>query len=189
MAKGRTYRVSLKRRREGKTDYRRRTRYLVSGLPRLVVRRSNAHYFVHVVVPSEDGDITMSSAHSKELGSRFGWKGHGSNISAGYLTGYLCGKRSLQAGITEAILDTGLVIPEAGSNVFAVLKGAIDSGLEVPCDQGCFPDMDRIEGKSVAEAAEEDDEVKEYRGEGVEPGSLPDHFRDVLDEIDEQMEE
>jgi large subunit ribosomal protein L18 len=147
MAKGTTYRVGMKRRREGKTDYRRRTRYLLSGLPRLVVRRSNAHYFTHVIVPSDKGDMTLASAHSKELSSVFEWKGNGGRGTAGYLTGYLCAKRALSAGIEKAILDAGLCIPGAGSNTFAVLKGAVDAGLDVPCDEGIFPQMERIAGE------------------------------------------
>lgn len=143
MAKGTTYRVGMKRRREGKTDYRRRTRYLLSGLPRLVVRRSNAHYYAHVAVPSDMGDMTLASAHSKELTS-FDWNGNSGRGTAGYLTGYLCAKRTLHAGIGKAILDAGLTIPGAGSNTFAVLKGAVDAGLDVPCDEGIFPKMDRV---------------------------------------------
>ncbi len=189
MAKGRTYRVHFRRRREGKTDYRRRTRQLVSGLPRLVVRRSNAHYFVHVVVPSEDGDITVTSAHSKELVKSFGWEGHCSNSSSGYLTGYLCGKRSLAAGVNEAILDTGLVIPESGSDLFAVLKGAVDAGLEVPCDEECFPDMNMIEGEHLAEEAKGDEEAVGYRKKDLDLASLPDHFNKVIGRIDKEKEE
>ena len=146
MAKGTTYRVGMKRRREGKTDYRRRTRYLLSGLPRLVVRRSNAHYFAHISVPSDEGDMTLASAHSKELFRDFGWKGNGGRGTSGYLTGYLCGKRATHAGIQKAILDAGLAIPGTGSNIFAVLKGAVDAGLDVPCDDGIFPGMERIGG-------------------------------------------
>jgi len=85
----------------------------------------------------------LASAHSKELSS-FKWDGNGGRGTAGYLTGYLCAKRAISAGIGKAILDAGLTIPGAGSNTFAVLKGAVDAGLEVPCDEGIFPKMERI---------------------------------------------
>ena len=38
------------------------------------------------------------------------------------------------------------LIPGAGSNTFAVLKGAVDAGLDIPCDEGIFPKMERIGG-------------------------------------------
>ena len=54
-----------------------------------------------------EGDETLVSAHSKQL-QKMGWKGATANTAAAYLTGYLCGKRALKAGITEAVLDIGM---------------------------------------------------------------------------------
>jgi large subunit ribosomal protein L18 len=184
MARSATYRVGLRRRREGKTDYRKRTRFLISGIPRLVVRTSNAHYFAHIVVPSETGDLTMVSSHSKELSKHFGWKGHGSTAASGYLTGYLCGKRAVKAGIPRAILDTGLSVPHAGSNIFALLKGAVDGGLQVPCGEGCLPEMERIRGEDMAKAVEEDKSIARFRRAGIDLASFPAHFNETLEGID-----
>jgi len=189
MARGTTYRLALKRRREGKTDYRRRTRYLVSGIPRLVARRSNAHYFAHVVVPSEKGDITVVSAHSKELARDFGWQGHGASASTGYLTGYLVGKRAVKGGVERAILDAGLVIPGAGSNIFALVKGAVDGGLKVPCDEGCYPKMGRIRGEEVAKAFAEDQSIARHRKKGLDLASLPRLMDEVLGKISSSVSE
>jgi large subunit ribosomal protein L18 len=189
MARSTTYRVGLRRRRQGKTDYRRRTRYLVSGLPRLVVRRSNAHYYVHILIPSEAGDLTVVSAHTKELSRAFGWKGHTGNGMSGYLVGYLCGKRALEAGIKEAILDTGLAVPKAGSNMYAVLKGAIDSGLTVPCDEGVLPTIERVRGDGVAEASKGKESPAKYRKRDLNLSTLPEHFDETLGKIGASMEE
>lgn len=180
MARGTTYRVGLKRRRLGRTDYRRRTRYLISGLPRLVIRRSNAHYLAHVVVAREEGDLTVASAHSREVVGDYGWLGHTGSAASGYLTGYLCAKRAAKAGVDEAILDAGLLIPEAGSNVYATLKGAIDGGLKVPCDDGILPKMGRIRGDDLAKAAQEDESVLRFRKKGLDATSLPTHFDEVV---------
>ncbi len=180
MARRKVYRVQLRRRREGKTDYRKRTRYLLSGLPRLVVRRSNAHYFVHIAVPSESGDITVASAHSKELARDFGWKGHGSCAASAYLTGLLCGVKAKRAGVSKAILDTGLLVPSAGSNVFAVAKGALDAGLEVPCDEGCLPPMERIRGDMFAS---DPDRFQRFRARAIDLKELPAHFDEVVSKI------
>ncbi len=187
MARGTTYRLGLKRRREGTTDYRRRTRYLVSGLPRLVVRRSNAHYFTHIVIPSESGDISVVSAHSRELSRDFGWKGHAASGASGYLTGYLCGKRALEAGIPEAILDVGLALPKAGSNLFAVLKGVIDAGLKVPCDERIFPSMERVRGDQLLEG--EEDKGSTFRRKGIDLASLPKDFDSTIEKIGASKEE
>lgn len=183
MAKGTTYRVGLRRRRDGRTDYRRRTRYLISGLPRLVVRRSNAHYFAHIIVSSENGDMTLISAHSKELARRFAWPGHGGNATSGYLTGYLCGKRALAAGISEAILDAGLSIPKAGSNIFAVLKGVVDAGLKVPCDEGIFPSMKKIRGEETIEAGGGEKSLR-FRKKDLDVSALPRLLDETISKID-----
>ncbi len=189
MAKGPTYRLALKRRREGKTDYRRRARYLASGIPRLVVRRSNAHYFAHVVVPSDKGDITVVSAHSKELARDFNWHGHGACGSTGYLTGFLIGKRAVRAGVERAILDAGLLIPGARSNIFAVVKGAVDAGLKVPCDEGCYPKMERIRGEEVAKAFAEDPSIAKYRKKALDLASFPRLVDEVLARINSSFTE
>ncbi len=189
MARGVTFTLGLKRRREGRTDYRRRSRYLVSGIPRIVVRESNAHYFAHVALPSDRGDITIVSAHSRELARDYGWKGHGSNATSGYLTGYLCGKRASKAGIEKAILDAGRRIPRAGTDIYAVVKGAIDGGLQIPCDEGCFPKMEKIKGQEVAKALEDDASVASYRKKGVDLASLPQQFDEIVAKIDNNSKE
>ncbi len=186
MASAKVYKVQLRRRREGRTDYRKRTRYLLSGLPRLVVRRSNAHYFTHISVPSEVGDITVVSAHSRELGRDFGWKGHGSNAASAYLTGLLCGVKARRAGISKAILDTGLLVPSAGSNVFAVAKGAIDAGLELPCDEGCLPPIERVRGDIYAS---DPDRYQKFRGKAIDLKGLPAHFDEVASKITSRSSE
>ena len=43
MAKGKRYSVKFRRRREGKTNYKKRLAFVKSDLPRLVVRRSNKY--------------------------------------------------------------------------------------------------------------------------------------------------
>jgi len=50
MAKGSNYRVKLRRRREGKTDYQARKALVISGKPRLVTRFSLKNVTVQIVV-------------------------------------------------------------------------------------------------------------------------------------------
>ncbi|MEM4933527.1 MAG: 50S ribosomal protein L18, partial [Desulfurococcaceae archaeon] len=87
MAKGPRYRVPKRRRREGKTNYHKRYVMVLSGHPRFVVRKTNKYIWVQVMVFRPEGDHTVAAAHSRELVTKFAWKGGTSNTSAAYLTG------------------------------------------------------------------------------------------------------
>ena len=93
MAKNATYVVKFRRRRNEKTDYKKRLKYLKSEKPRFVVRVSNKNCVCQVVKYLSKGDITLATARSTEL-NKFGYKGNTGNRSAIYLTAYLCAKRS-----------------------------------------------------------------------------------------------
>ena len=146
---GPLYRVPFRRRREGKTDYRKRLKLLMSHKPRVVVRRSNSYLRIQLIVADRQGDRTFVDTTSKEL-SGYGYEGGGKNLPAAYLTGLLFGKKATEAGFKEAILDIGLHTPVHGSRVFAALKGVIDSGMEVPHDPVVFPPEERIRGEHIA---------------------------------------
>ena len=148
MAKGANYTVNYRRKREGKTDYKKRLNLLKSGKCRLVVRRSNTSILTQIVKYEEEGDRIMVSANSKEL-RKYNWNFSCSNISAAYLTGYLCGKKCQIAGIKNAILDTGLQQPVKGSRIYAALKGVIDSGVVIPHDNNIFPSIERLYGEHI----------------------------------------
>ncbi|HEX59969.1 MAG TPA: 50S ribosomal protein L18, partial [Methanomicrobia archaeon] len=120
MARGPTYRVPFRRRREGKTNYRKRLKLLLSGKPRVVVRKSNRYIRVHLVVPDAKGDRTLVSAISSEL-KKYGYDGYTGNTPAAYHTGLLFGVRALNAGYAEGVLDIGLHTPSRGAKVFAAL--------------------------------------------------------------------
>lgn len=151
MAHGPTYRVKFRRRREGKTDYYRRRRLLLSRLPRLVVRKTNTRTIVQVVTAHVIGDTTVASAESTEL-KDYGWEGGTANLPAAYLTGLLAARRATSRGISKAIMDIGLNPPVRGSKVFAALKGALDGELDIPHDPEVLPSDERISGQHIVEA-------------------------------------
>ncbi len=191
MARSGRYRVKFRRRREGKTDYRRRLALLKSGLPRLVVRRTNRHIIVQVVEYSPHGDRVLAHAFSKEL-RKFGWKYSLKSTPAAYLTGYLAALRAKQAGVEEAVLDIGRQASTRGSRIYAALKGAVDAGLQVPHGGEILPDESRIRGEHIAEWAaqlkEEDPEFyqrqfAEYLKTGADPEEIPSAFEEVLEAI------
>ncbi|MHA2090460.1 MAG: 50S ribosomal protein L18 [Candidatus Kariarchaeaceae archaeon] len=153
MARGPIYRVKLRRRRSGKTDYYQRRELLKSGGIRLVIRRSTKHMRVHFVEAQPNGDITLTAGSSTEL-PQFNWNLSGGNIPAAYLTGYLTGKRAIKQGIEEAILDIGLQRNTHGSRIYAALKGVIDAGILVPTNDKIFPTEDVIKGSHIKTISE-----------------------------------
>ena len=151
MAQGPTYKVKFRRRREGKTNYYRRRRLLLSRLPRLVVRKTNTGMIVQVVNASVTGDMTVASAVSSEL-SDHGWTTGGGNTPVSYLTGLLAGLRAKSRGVEKAVLDIGLNPPVKGSKIFAALAGAMDGGLKIPHDPDVLPDEARLSGEHIVAA-------------------------------------
>jgi large subunit ribosomal protein L18 len=148
-----TYRVKRRRRRKQKTNYKKRLAAIKSGKPRFVVRGSNNHFTAQIMNYREEGDITACFAHSNELKKK-GFSGHCGNITAAYLTGYLCAKKALKNKITEAILDIGLATPIKASRAFSALKGAIDAGLKIEANEKVFPSEERIKGQHLKKKIE-----------------------------------
>lgn len=150
MATGPRYRVHFARRRKGKTDYRARKKLLKSDLPRGVVRASGRYITVQLIRYVPEGDEVLASAHTKEL-KKMGWTKGTSNTSAAYLVGLLAGKRAVEKKLDKAVLDIGLHAPTKGSKVYAVLKGMVDAGLDIPHDPSIIPDESRIKGETLGE--------------------------------------
>jgi len=170
----------MRRRREVRTDYHQRLRLLKSGKPRLVARKSNKHTTAQLITPGPHGDETLASAHSSDL-EAYGWEAPTGNVPAAYLTGLLAGKRALEAGVEEAVLDIGLNTATPGNKVFAVQEGAIDAGLEIPHNDSVLADWERTRGEHIAEYAEGLEEPL-YGGD-FDATELPEHFDEVREEI------
>lgn len=149
MAKKADYVVQYRRKREGKTDYKKRLGLLKSETTRLVVRPSNKHMKAQLIDYRVNGDVVVSSAHSKEL-KKFGWNNATGNLPAAYLTGLLCGLRGQKKGVKKALLDMGLLPSIKGCRSYSTLKGVLDSGLKIPADEKVFPDEKRICGEHIA---------------------------------------
>lgn len=191
MAHGPRYRVKFRRIREGKTRYSKRLKLVKSGKPRMVVRRFANNIVVQIVEFQPEGDRTVASATSADL-KRLGWRGHGGNIPAAYLVGYLAAKRAIAKGVNEAVLDIGFATPVRGSIPFAALKGAVDAGLDVPHSEEAFPSEDRIRGEHIASYAEtlKKNDPERYKRQfgaylkkGLNPEDLPKHFEEILAKV------
>lgn len=140
--------VPFRRKREGKTNYKKRIAYLTSDVPRLVIRRSLKNITAQIIQYEPQGDRVLAAATSEHI-KKLGWKYSGNSIPACYLVGFLAGKKSKDAKINEANLDIGLYAPVKGSRLFAALKGALDAGLKVNHDVSVLPNPDRLKGKHI----------------------------------------
>ena len=147
-------RTIKRRRRENKTDYKARRILLTSGIPRIVIRRTNKYFVLQAVESIEAQDKITATITSKDL-LKNGWDakmgGSLKSIPAGYLTGLLMAKK-LNGG--KYIVDLGMARTLAGSRVFAVVKGLIDGGLDISANEKVFPSEERLNGEHLK------DEVK-----------------------------
>lgn len=137
-------RLDKKRRMQGKTDYRKRLILLKGNLPRLVVRKTNRYVIIQIVESKNAQDNVVNSIITKDL-LKYGWPekklGSLKSITACYLGGFLIGKKSK---VKKVILDIGLIPNTKGSRVYAVVKGVLDSGVEINCDENVFPSEEKI---------------------------------------------
>ena len=191
MARNNKYTVPYRRKREGKTNYRRRINILQGQTLRLVIRKSLKNINIQIVEYSPLGDKVIASANSKELLKK-GWKADTSNLSAAYLTGFLLGTKAKKG--THAVVDIGSSPSIKGSILYAAVKGCIDAGVDIPCSESVFPANDRIEGKHVAEYAKLLSESKEkynkqfsgYIKKGFAPEKFMEHYNEVKKKLGAQ---
>ncbi len=180
MTAGPRYQVPFRRRREGKTNYHKRLGLLRSERPRMVVRKGGNNTILQLVGHSETGDITLVSATALEL-KKFGYKGSTGNTPAAYLAGVLFGVRALRAGFTDGVLDLGLNASSEGSRVYAALKGALESGFEIPHDEGPLPSPERLNGEHIAAYSREN--AAKFSRYGTDPTQLTEHVHTVKQSI------
>lgn len=144
---------TLKRRRkQGKTDYLKRIKLLKSNKPRVVFRRTNKYIIAQYVTSKNAQDKVILEAKSKEL-LKSGWpkdfQGSLKSIPASYLTGFLIGKKILKNKLENPIIDFGMIRTIHKTRVYGFLKGLIDSGIKINCDNETFPEEERIKGKNL----------------------------------------
>jgi large subunit ribosomal protein L18 len=187
--------LSYRRRRDERTDYGKRKRLVLSGLPRLVVRPANKHVTVQVVEAKATGALVLASAHSSEL-KKYAWKGAGGNVPAAYLTGRLAGYRAKSKGIEKAVLDVGTRPVSAGSRLYAAMSGAVDSGMEIPHGDETTPAKERIRGEHIAAygklLSDKPDMYQKrfaaYLKQKLKPEEIPAHFDEVTEKIAHSFE-
>jgi large subunit ribosomal protein L18 len=140
--------VPFRRKREGKTNYRKRMILLKTRRTRIVVRPALQNMVAQLIQYNPKGDIVVVGVSSRML-KKFGWVVHSGNVPAAYLTGFLLGKRAMKKGITEGVLDTGLRTPVKGSKLYACVKGLKDAGVDLPVQEDVLPSDERIRGNHI----------------------------------------
>jgi large subunit ribosomal protein L18 len=140
--------IDKKRRIENRTNYHKRLILLKSGALRMVVRKSNKYILLQIVESSHAQDKVLLQVSTKDL-LKYGWpeakQGSLKSLSAAYLAGCLIAKKTKDIK-GRIILDSGLIPNTKGSRVYAAVKGAGDSGLEIKFDESISPDMEKVEG-------------------------------------------
>ncbi len=188
--KNKTFTVAYRRRREGKTDYKRRLKILLSDKPRMVVRKTLNSIIVQIIQYEAQGDKVLAAIDSKSL-SKLGWNYNFRNIPSAYLAGAMIAKKAKEAGVEEAILDIGLHKSVPGSRLYAVLKGAVDAGLNIPHSEDVLPKEDRLTGKHIEDYAKElkkdkesfDKRFSSYLKNNADPTVISKVFKDTKKKI------
>ena len=143
-----------RRRREGRTDYGKRLKFLKSSSPRLVFRKTNRYIISQYVTSKAAQDKVEIGITSKEL-KKFGWPeefdGSLKSIPAAYLTGVLMGKEIEKKKLKTPIVDFGMTRVISKNKGYAFIKGVIDAGVEIKCGEEQFPEQERLEGKNMRE--------------------------------------
>ncbi len=143
--------IRKRRRIECKTDYKARLLMLESGKARVIFRKTNRYIIGQLVKSKEARDGVSIGLDSREL-EKYGWPKSESikSLPAAYLTGLLLGKRIIdKEGKINVIFDIGLQRSIPKSREYAFLKGIVDSGVLINCDEKMFPDESRISGNHL----------------------------------------
>jgi len=200
---------------------------------RLIVRLSNKDVTAQIAYARIEGDVVISAAYSHEL-PKYGIVCGLTNYAACYCTGLLLARRTLAQfnlgdkyegqtevdgemysvednesgpGAFRAHLDVGLARTTTGAKVFAVMKGAVDGGIDVPHSEKRFPGFDpesgefnhevlkdHIFGKHVSNymkslLEEDEDQYKRQFSHYVREGITADELEDLYKSAHEKIRE
>ena len=190
MEKGKIFTIQFKRKREGRTYYKKRLKIILSNKYRFVVRKSLNNFQASVIEYSSKGDNVLFTVDSKAL-AKLGWKGNSGNLPSAYLIGLLAGKKAVEKGIKDAILDMGFNNSTKGSRLYAALAGAVDAGLKIPFNPEVLPSKERISGEHIAKYAQAlkndkpryEKQFYDYIKRGISPEDILRHFNELKGKI------
>ncbi|MDA4111135.1 MAG: 50S ribosomal protein L18 [Thaumarchaeota archaeon] len=185
----------FRRRREGKTDYRKRKGIIMGKLPFVSIRISGKYIYSQIMKPTATGDLTLAAASSRDLVKKFGWKGSTKNLPGAYLTGFYLGQLAGKGSVKNAIVYSGVGRFVHGSRIASLVNGARDAGLNIQVNDESLPEDYRIQGKHIADYAKKlEAEDKEKFNQvfskilslGLNPSDYPSHFESVKASIENE---
>ncbi|MBS3079231.1 50S ribosomal protein L18 [Candidatus Pacearchaeota archaeon] len=139
--------IDKRRRIENKTNYNKRLKLLKGNSPRLVIRKTDRYIILQIIESFHAQDKVIAAVTTKDL-LKYGWPEDKSGslkcLTAAYLAGFLLGKKANLKG--RAVLDTGLIPNTKGSRIYAGVKGYLDSGKEIECNEEVIPTEETIKG-------------------------------------------
>ncbi len=190
MKKGKVFTVPFRRKRQGRTYYKKRLKILLSNRYRFVVRRSLKNFYASIVEYNAKGDKVLLTINSNIL-NKLGWKADTGNLPSAYLTGLLAGKKALEIGVKDAILDLGFNNSAKSSRFYAAVAGAIDAGLKIPVSQEMLPTKERISGEHISKYTQllKNDKLRyerqfsNYIKRGLNPEDIVKHFNELKGRI------
>ena len=183
----------FRRRREGKTDYRKRKGIIVGKSPFVSIRISGKYIYSQIMKPTATGDLTLCAASSRDLVKKFGWKGSTKNLPGAYLTGFYLGQLAGKENVKKAVVYSGVGRFVHGSRIASVVNGAKDAGLDIAVNEESLPEESRVRGKHIADYAkklEQEDKEKfnqvfsKILSSGMNPSEYPAHFETVKSSIE-----
>ncbi len=184
--------VQYRRRREGKTNYHKRLKMLLSRKSRVVIRLTNKKVIAQVVQFHPEGDIVLVGVDSSAL-RKLGWKYSLKNLPASYLTGLLVGKKAVEKKQEDAVLDSGNQSPFHGGKHFAFLKGLVDAGLQIKHGgENVFPSEERLTGAHVSTYAaklksENQEKFNQVFGQYLKANAQPEDLSKNFEEVKKKI--
>ncbi len=144
--------INKRRKREYKTDYLKRIKFLKSNSPRVVFRKTNKYLIAQYTTSKEAKDKIEFGLTSKEL-LKFGWpkefSGSLKSISAAYFLGLLMSKKIKEKKLQKPIIDFGMIRMISKTKTYGFLKGLKDGGIDISCKKELFPEENRIKGEHL----------------------------------------
>lgn len=139
-----------RRRKERKTDYKKRIKILKGNLPRIVFRKTNRYLLIQYIKSKEAQDTVIFGFDSRKL-LEYGWpkssRGGLKSLPAAYLIGYLAGTEIMKRKLEIPIVDFGMARVISKSKIHSFIKGLVDSGIKIKHKKEAFPDDSKIKGE------------------------------------------
>lgn len=183
---GSNYTLPHRRKREGRTNYKKRLAYLKSGNVRLVIRPTSRNIVVQLVRYAPQGDQVLSTVTAISL-KQYGWRFYGGNMPSAYLCGFLLAKRGKDKVKGDVIVDLGLSHAAGHTRVSAAIKGAVDGGLQVITDTERLPADERVRGSHIQAYAQSlGGQTRQFSAQ-VKAGAMPDTLVTVFDTVKKKI--